>query len=122
MEANSLILLVDDDPVMLQMLRSILESAGHSVLTAESPDEAAMISLGLTLNLIVTDLVMDPVDGFEFIERQRRNQESPPILVMSSLANSKSVTRAASLGINDYILKPFRLSIFMEKVEKILRR
>jgi CheY-like chemotaxis protein len=111
-----LILVVDDDPDILEALSEILESEGFGVRRARNGREA-LDSLGAQLpGLILLDLMMPVMDGWEFVEqiRPRRDWAEIPVIVLSADRNVSS--KARSLGAVGYLAKPFELRELLELV------
>ncbi len=115
------ILVVDDDEDMLKILSKILGAQGMHVLTASGPQEAMKL-LDQVPHVILTDLHMEPVDGFQFIRdvRVHSSTKKTPILVLSALNDFHSVKKAIALGVNDYVLKPLTGPILVRKIKKVL--
>ncbi len=115
------ILVVDDDEDMRKILAKILGAQGLHVLTASGPEEAKPL-LAQIPHVILTDLHMEPVDGFQFIRDLRSSAmtKKTPILVLSALNDFKSVKKALGLGVNDYVLKPLSSPLLVRKVKKVL--
>ncbi len=117
------ILLIDDSPDLLVLARKILESEGFQVLEALTVIDAFHILKDRIPNLILTDLVMPKKDGFDFL-RQRLSipaLKSIPVVVLSGLNRRDSVERAIALGACDYVIKPLRASLLLQKVRKALK-
>ena len=115
------ILVVDDDEDMLKILSKILGAQGMHVLSASGPQEAMKL-LDQVPHVILTDLHMEPVDGFQFIRdvRVHPTTRKTPILVLSALNDFQSVKKAIALGVNDYVLKPLTGPILVRKIKKVL--
>lgn len=115
------ILIVDDDEDIRKILTKILSSQGINVLIAEGPEEAKKY-LSQFPHVIITDLHMEPVDGFHFIRELRLNPQTKktPILVLSALNDFQSVKKAIALGVDDYILKPLSGPLLVRKIKKVL--
>lgn len=115
------ILVVDDDEDMRKILAKILGAQGMHVLTANGPEEAKSL-LSQVPHVILTDLHMEPVDGFQFIRELKSSAatKKTPILVLSALNDFQSVKKALSLGVNDYVLKPLTAPLLVRKIKKVL--
>lgn len=115
------ILVVDDDEDMRKILAKILGAQGIHVLTASGPEEA-MPLLEKVPHVILTDLHMEPIDGFRFIRTLKSNSHTKktPILVLSALNDFQSVKKAIGLGVNDYVLKPLNNPLLIRKIKKVL--
>lgn len=120
---NKSILIVDDDSDIRNLLTRILEPAGLKVLAAEGPAEAREL-LKQAPHLILTDLNMEPEDGFAFIQglKLHPDYDQIPILILSSQNDFKTVKKGISMGIQDYVLKPIQPSILLQKIKKVLAK
>src|SRR5690348_13172443 len=118
------ILLVDDQPENLLSAGAVLESLGETVITAQSGREALLYLLDHDFAVIVLDIMMPEMDGFEtaaFI-RQRERSRHTPIIFLTALGRSEEhIRRGYDLGAVDYISKPFipdflraKVSVFVE--------
>lgn len=115
------ILIVDDDEDIRKILTKILSAQGINVLIAEGPEEAKKY-LSHVPHVIITDLHMEPVDGFQFIRDLKSSSatKSTPILVLSALNDFASVKKAIALGVNDYIIKPLNAPLLTRKIKKVM--
>ncbi len=116
------ILIVDDDIEMINLLKKILVGAGHRVLSALSPQEARPL-LGEIPHVIITDLHMEPENGFQFIQelRSQKIYTPIPILVLSALNDFESVKKAIALGVSDYVIKPLQPPVLLRKLKKVMK-
>lgn len=117
------ILVTDDDVDHLKIIRVILETAGYHVIVTENAEDALIISKKDPPHIIITDLKMEPMSGFDFIEKyfQSPNVIASPIIVLSSLKDKQSVFKAISLGATDYLVKPIQAMQLLQKVKKHIR-
>lgn len=102
------ILLVDDDAAQLMLLRMLVEQQGHNVLTAQDGQEALEIFMQHPdIRLVVTDLDMPVMDGFELLRRLREQQTRYTyLIVLTSSEDKESVVRALNEGADDFLTKP----------------
>ena len=117
----SRILIVDDEPQILRVLRAPLQNAGHEVLTAGNGMEAFEKVQRERLDLIITDLAMPGMNGLELTEEVRRFSQVPIIVVSVRDSDSMKV-RALDQGADDYLTKPFSMPELMARVRAHLRR
>ncbi|MBI1879788.1 MAG: response regulator transcription factor [Chloroflexi bacterium] len=115
------ILLIDDDPTILQLLKLFLENEGYQVMIAESGSSGLEIAAKQLPDLVIVDLIMPVLDGFE-TSRRLRELGVQSILVMSHRHDERSVIRSLEMGADDYLRKPFAVPIFLAKIRTLLRR
>ncbi len=121
---SPVILLVDDDPEILDATSILLETEGYVVRTAREGGEALeQIEGGLTPAIILLDLMMPGMNGFEFYGRLR-GLPAPagrtPVIVISAMRETER--RAAELGAEDTLTKPYELSDLLDKIGRRLGR
>ncbi len=108
-ESMATILIADDSADTREMLEALLSSAGHTVHLAESGDMAAMQASVVQPSLILLDINMPEMDGFEVLEMLKADPETAwiPVIVVSGVAEFDDIARGLALGAVDYITKPF---------------
>ena len=115
------ILTVDDELSIIRFLRSNLEDRGYTVISATNGEEALhMIEMELP-DLIILDVMMPKMDGFE-VCRQLREWSQIPIIMLSARGDEKDKVRCLDLGADDYIVKPFGANELIARVSAVLRR
>ncbi|MBN1990992.1 MAG: response regulator [Bacteroidales bacterium] len=112
------ILVVDDLQVNRIMLQGLLSNAGYSVEVAEDGAEALGILTQEQFDLIVLDLLMPGMNGFELLDRLKGTV--PPVIVLSALSDMDSIKRSLDLGAIDYVAKPFSIQTLLAKVRNVL--
>jgi DNA-binding response OmpR family regulator len=116
------ILIVEDDPTILRVVKDNCTTRGHRTLTAR--DGEAGLELALTHNpdLIVLDLMLPKVNGYEICRAIRAEKLSMPILMLTAKGQEEDIVRGLELGADDYITKPFSIRELMARVQAFLRR
>lgn len=114
------ILVVEDDPTMRELLKLHLTTAGYAVRTAADGIEAGHAVLGVTPDLIITDVRMPHMNGFELVEALREDPRMAAIPVIFLTIEGESYDRGASLGALEYLTKPIRVEVLLQKVAKHL--
>lgn len=115
------ILIVDDEPAIRRFLRTSLTAQGYQVIEAYD-GKTALEELGRPdIDLLVLDLGLPDMDGFEIIDRLRRSGSSVPILVLSSRTDEAGKVKALDLGADDYVTKPFGVEELLARVRAALR-
>lgn len=115
------ILVVDDDPDIIELLQTALCHAGYGVSTAGDGYEALRKLYAVRPALITLDIMMPGVDGLETL-RQIRHFSNVPVIVVSAISELREVIRALDAGAADYVPKPFHLAELLSRVNAVLRR
>ncbi|KAF1081155.1 MAG: hypothetical protein GQF41_2423 [Candidatus Rifleibacterium amylolyticum] len=118
-EYRPLILIVDDAPASIKVIANILDGNGYRLALAESGADALSFSAERAPDLILLDIVMPDMDGFEVCRKLKEsdNTASIPVIFLTGHADSSSVTRSYDLGGVDYITKPFNAAEIKAKVK-----
>jgi two-component system, OmpR family, response regulator MprA len=116
------LLVVDDDPDVRLSLKRALSRAGYSVTTAAHGGAALDLLAGAPVDLIVLDVLMPMVDGFETCRRLRERGDATPILVLTARDGVDDRVAGLELGADDYLVKPFALRELLARVQALLRR
>ena len=116
------ILVIDDEPNIVQTLKDRLEMNEYTVFTACNGQEGLRVAEQESPDLILMDVIMPIMDGHEALENLRQCDWGKNISVIMLTARSQvqDISRAKACGIEDYIIKPFDLSELLEKIESIL--
>jgi two-component system response regulator AtoC len=115
------VLIVDDEPAVLFLLREVLEERGHQVSSAESGAVAAALGEQGSLedvDLVLTDYAMPGLDGLELLQRLRRDDPERPVVLLTARGSERLAVRAIKEGAFDYLPKPFEL----EELEAVIER
>ncbi len=115
------ILVVDDDQAIRKFVKANLEARGYHVLLAVDGDEALTIMENETPDLILLDIMMPKVDGFEVCRRIREWSEIP-IVMLSAREGEMDKVRCLDCGADDYMTKPFSLRELFSRIKAVLRR
>jgi two-component system response regulator MprA len=115
------VLVVDDDPRMLSMMRRVLEVDGYSVATADGGDAALDIVRAESVDLLILDVMMPGADGFEICRTVRR-ESGVPILMLTARDEAVDKITGLDCGADDYVVKPFNPDELMARVRALLRR
>ncbi|HEY4866499.1 MAG TPA: response regulator transcription factor [Candidatus Dormibacteraeota bacterium] len=118
---RELILVVDDDPKIVALVRAYLVSAGFEVITAQDGAEALRLIREREPRLVVLDLMLPEVDGFE-VTRDVRRWSRVPILMLTARSSVGDRIGGLREGADDYLVKPFAPSELVARVKAILRR
>lgn len=116
------ILLVEDDIQFNRIVCSYLSDNGYSVVGCHSAAEALEKMETLSFNVIISDIMMKDVDGFEFAEQVRGINKDVPILFLTARDDLQSKERGYRIGIDDYLVKPIEMKEMLLRIEAIMRR
>ena len=118
---KSKIMVVDDEMHIRELVRFYLDKAGFDTIEASNAEEALDIVENQYIDLAVVDIMMPGMDGFELVEQMRQYREFP-VIMLTAKSQSKDKLRGFSLGIDDYVTKPFDPDELMARVKTILKR
>lgn len=116
-----LILVVDDEPAIVRLVRAKLQADGYAVITASSGPSAIEIFDRERPDLVVLDLMMPEMDGFETLRRLHRFA-STPVIMLTARGSDADKLRGFESGVDDYITKPFNPDELSARVAAVLRR
>ena len=115
------ILLVDDDPEIIESLRFALSSRGYEVLIARDGNQGLNLAEREDPDLVILDMMMPKRSGFLVLEKLRRTRPVPiRIIMITANEGSRHKAYAEMLGVDDYIRKPFPMGRLVDSVERLL--
>jgi DNA-binding response OmpR family regulator len=115
------ILVVDDKSSVRQLLKEYLTEQGFRVLTATDGNDALMQLHHENPNLILLDIMMPNMDGYQFLRIFREDHETP-VMIITAREEETDAVLGLDLGADDYIIKPFRMRELLARIKAILRR
>lgn len=116
------ILLIDDDEIIQKVLQKVLQQYGYHVIVGiDGREGLAKLDL-MHFDLIISDIMMPYLNGFEFIEQVKKHPhaQDAPIVVISSITHEASIKDGMNLGINLYLPKPIVIENFVAQIKKLL--
>ncbi len=116
------LLVVDDEENLRSMLRAALRHHGFEVALAADGREALDVLDEVRPDLVVLDVMMPDLDGFEVCRRMRADNDATPVLFLTARDGTEDKVRGLKLGADDYVEKPFSLEELVARIEAILRR
>jgi two-component system, OmpR family, response regulator MprA len=116
------ILVVDDDPAVTSVLRRGLSYEGFAVDTASSGSEGLNVAREKTPDLIILDIMMPDLDGFEVLRRIRSADPTLPVLMLTARDAPADQVEGLESGADDYVVKPFTFEVLLARVHALLRR
>ena len=122
--AKRKILVVDDDPTMVKLINVNLKLNNYSVVEATSGEQALDVVDSEGLDLVVLDIMMPGVDGWEVLKRIRSNPETQemPVILVTAKTQDSDVIRGWELGADEYVIKPFNPLLLVEVIKMVLDR
>lgn len=117
------ILAIDDEPIVLDLIKFNLENEGYSVDTLNSAEEALRLELSI-YDIIIADVKLGEMSGIEFTEKVRQNPKTShiPIVICSKRGMEGDMIYGLRSGVDGYIMKPFSVRELVARVQSILRR
>lgn len=115
------IMVVDDEPRLVSLVEAYLLQEGFDVVTAGDGQEALALTRKEEPALIILDVMMPDMDGYEFMRHHRRDQETPIILLTAKVEDDDKII-GLELGADDYVTKPFHPRELIARVRAVLRR
>lgn len=116
------ILVVEDDRAMNGFVSAYLRDNGYDVTSCYDGEEALSVWAENSFSMVISDIMMPKMDGFELAENIRMANKTTPILFMSAKDDKSSQMYGYKLGIDDYVTKPFDIDVLMMKIAALLRR
>jgi len=121
MDVAKTILVVDDKANVRQLLSEYLTGQGFKVVTATNGREALYAARHETPDVILLDIMMPEMDGYEFL-REYRRERSVPVIIITAREEETDAVLGLELGADDYVIKPFRMRELVARVKAVLRR
>jgi DNA-binding response OmpR family regulator len=123
-DKDNYILVVDDSTTNVVLLEAVFDEKGYKIKTAFSAKEAFSIIEKQVPDLILLDLLMPKINGFDFLRQIRRKKATrdTPVIVVSAATDEENVKKIMGMGAIDFIKKPIDLDYLVEKVKSVLIR
>ena len=116
------ILVCEDDFAIKTMISTKLKQENYSVYTVQNGQEALNLMEKQQIDLVISDIMMPEMDGYEFVQTLRETKHTLPILMITAKSQLESLEAAFKLGVDDYMVKPLRLEELVLRVKALLRR
>jgi DNA-binding NtrC family response regulator len=121
-ERRRVVLVVDDDPHILELLEARLSAADYRVITAREAQEALQRLEADGVDLLITDIRMPGMGGMELLREARRHSPDLPVILLTAYGTIPDAVRAIKEGAVEYLTKPFDGKALLQKVEEILKK
>ena len=116
------ILVIDDDPTVTSVLKRGLVYDGYVVDAAATGAQGLTIARDRVPDLVILDVMLPGLDGYEVLDRLRRASASVPVLMLTAKDAAEDQVKGLELGADDYVVKPFRFEVLSARVKALLRR
>lgn len=116
------VLVVDDEPGVREMLTDALVMQGYTVKAVTDGFEALKELRSAEFDLVVSDINMPKIDGYEMLERMRKVGDATPVILLTARGEKADLARGFRTGADDYVTKPFGLEELSLRIEAVLRR
>ncbi len=121
-EAKGGLLVVDDEPFLRDAVAASLRFLGFEVTTAQTGSDALRLARDRPFDLVILDVMLPDVDGFEIVRRLRRDGSQVPVIFLTARDTEADKVTGLTLGGDDYMTKPFGLEELTARVRTVLRR
>ncbi|MFI5231959.1 MAG: response regulator transcription factor [Gemmatimonadales bacterium] len=115
-------LVVDDDPTICLLVRTLLEESGFAVDTADSGESGRVLAMVNDYDAIVLDLVLPDGNGIPLVQALRRKSLDTPVIVLTGNTEKSAVVMALDAGADDYLTKPIDFDVFKARIRALVRR
>lgn len=115
------ILVVDDDPHIRELAAVFLKAEGMEVFEAADGREALDFLMDQTVDMVILDIMMPNVDGWE-LTRELRRESDLPLLMLTAKGETSQIVKGFELGTDDYLVKPFEPPVLLARVKALLKR
>jgi DNA-binding NarL/FixJ family response regulator len=119
---KKIILLVDDEEIIRSSLGLTIQEAGYEMVIAGDGESAIAALQGNTVDLVITDLMMEPMDGIQLLDRIKHLNSRIPVIILTAYGDMNSAIDALRLGADDYLLKPCNIDELMLRVSNCLEK
>ncbi len=116
------ILVIDDDPAVTSLLKRGLSYEGFAVATARSGVEGLTLARERPADLVVLDVMMPGLNGYEVLQRLRAADEQVPVLMLTAKDTTADQVQGLESGADDYVIKPFTFEVLLARIRSLLRR
>lgn len=119
MAVTKTVLLVDDDADIVSAMRTVLERKGYRILTATDGNMGLAVAERESPHLVVVDMMMPKKSGFLVLEKLKSRPDGPRVIMITGNEGSRHRAYAETLGVDDYLRKPFDMARLVEAVQRL---
>ena len=119
-KSNLRVLVVDDESKIVELIKKALEAHSYDVVTASSGEEALACACSRPLDVILLDVAMPMMDGFEVLARLKADRATSriPVIMVTAKSDTRSIFQSMDLWALDYVVKPFTIDVLLEAVRR----
>jgi DNA-binding response OmpR family regulator len=116
------ILVVDDEPDVVEIVKFRLEKDGHTVLTAPNGEQGLASAIGNSPDLVILDVMMPGIDGFEVAYQMKNNPRTKdmPVVMLTAKTDLGSISKGWGMDVDNYVTKPFNVDELAKTVKAVL--
>jgi len=122
MAQKARLLVVEDEAAIRSGLVDVFVYHGYEVETTDNGDDGLRLALGGKYDLILLDVMLPGVDGFEICNRIRQQDRQQPVIMLTAKSSDEDIVQGLTLGADDYVAKPFSVTQLVLRVQAVLRR
>ena len=122
MSRKARLLIVEDEAAIRSGLVDVFVYHGYDVETAEHGETGLKMALGGTFDLVLLDVMLPGIDGFEICNRIRQQDRQQPVIMLTAKSSDEDIIQGLTLGADDYVAKPFSVTQLVLRVQAVLRR
>lgn len=122
MAQKARLLIVEDEAAIRSGLVDVFVYHGYEVETADNGDQGLRLALGGNFDLVLLDVMLPGVDGFEICNRIRQQDRQQPVIMLTAKSSDEDIVQGLTLGADDYVAKPFSVTQLVLRVQAVLRR
>lgn len=115
------ILLVEDEENLALILKDTLEAQGYEIIVAPDGEDGLNLYYQFAPDVVVTDVMMPKLNGFEMVKRIRQSDKNTPVLFLTAKIAVSDVVEGLSIGANDYLRKPFSIQELMARIKSLVK-
>ena len=114
------ILIIDDEPAMVEVISELCRAKGHQAFPYSSPQKAVEAMAGIAPQIVITDIKMDKVNGFDVLRETRELNPQPAVIMITGFASVESAVETMKMGAYDYVTKPFKIDELQLSIQRAL--
>lgn len=114
------IVVVDDEPAMIEVIVTLCREKGHQVFPFNAPSKALEQLDAIAPQVVITDIRMETMTGFDVLRHVRENHRSTAVILITAFGSTETAVEAMKMGATDYVLKPFKIDELQTRIQKAL--